>query len=145
MKIATGTAARSRGSFVRVGLRGLFVLFFCGLNQTASAEFYQWVDDNGRKHISNIPSRGVRADGTLREAYDPNSIVYQHTEMLSSLRREAVAMEQERERAAAQAAQRSVRLSDPRSIPPSAPAEGWMNLDELIQLEKRGGRRVDIP
>ena len=69
------------------------VACICGVHEPVSAEFYQWIDKSGRKHVSNIPRRGVHADGTLKERYDPNSVAYQHAQLLSSLRREATEIE----------------------------------------------------
>ena len=33
----------------------------CGVHESASAGFYQWIDKGDRKHVSNIPRRGVMA------------------------------------------------------------------------------------
>jgi hypothetical protein len=120
-----------------------------GVCEPASAGFYKWFDDQGRKHVSNIPRRGIRADGSLRDAYDPNSIVYQHRELLSVLRQHAAAIEREREReqarelAEARAAKHSAPTAARASIRRAAPKEGFMNLDDLIRLEKRGGRWME--
>lgn len=104
----------------------------------ASAEFHVWRDPDGRKTVSTIPARGYRADRTLRPGYDPNSIVYQHQRMLDHLQSLAQQIEQE-----AAADRRAAAAAAPTQAAQAArhgPREGLMNLDELIALEKRGGR-----
>ena len=104
----------------------------------ASAEFHVWHGPDGRKFVSTVPARGYRADRTLRPGYDPNSIVYQHQRMLDHLHSLAQQIEQ-----AAEADRREAAAAAPTQAAQPArrgPREGVMNLDELIALEKRGGR-----
>lgn len=105
----------------------------------AAAEFHVWRDAAGHKHVSTVPARGYRAERTLRPAYDPNSIVYQHPRMRERLQVLAAQLDEQ-----AALAQRETGADQPTSAPPvrRAPREGVMNLDELIALEKRGGRWV---
>lgn len=129
-------------------LAALFYLLTAGMVggvcETANAGFYHWFDDQGRKHVSNIPRSGIRADGRLRADYDPNSIVYQHRGLLAALRQHAAAIERERERKRELAEPQATKPADPTvgrvSARRGAPKEGSMDLDDLIRLEKRGGR-----
>ena len=104
----------------------------------ASAEFHVWRDTDGRKHVSTIPARGYRADRTLRPGYDPNSIVYQHRRMLAHLQALSADIEQQAAAAPQQLAADASAQAAP--VVRRGPREGLMTLDELITLEKRGGR-----
>jgi len=104
----------------------------------ASAEFYSRNDHLGRRHISNLPPHGFARNGEIRRSYDPNSIVYQHAQMLEALAAQSAAIAQsvEQDQYAYKTeitARRSPRIR-------RVPREGSMNLDDLIALEKRGGR-----
>ncbi len=105
----------------------------------AAAEFHVWHDAAGHRHVSTVPARGYRTERTLRPGYDPNSIVYQHRRMRERLQLLAAQLDEQ-----AALAQREAGADQPTSAPPQrrAPREGVMNLDELIALEKRGGRWV---
>ena len=113
------------------------------LGPEPAAEFYVFFDGEGRRHVSNIPAYGFTARGAIKSPYDPNSIVYQHGRLREDLTRQAedIALRREREQISAE-------------LPPEiqqtqvlrrAPREGIMNLDELIELEKRGGRHEGSP
>jgi hypothetical protein len=132
-------SVNSRSIHVRLGRPYAAVLIAIAwiFADGASAEFHVWRDDQGGKHISNVPAQGFIGDGDIRSTYDPNSIVYQHARLLDTLaaQGEAIARRHEQERRGFEIEQR------PRQTPVdrSAPREGVMNLDELIALEKRGG------
>lgn len=116
------------------------VLAVCGLTcGNAVAEFHVWRGANGHKHVSTVPVRGYRPDRTLRPGYDPNSIVYQHRRLRERLHLLDRQLEHE-----AAIAQREASADHSDQSPPvrRAPREGVMNLDELIALEKRGGRWI---
>lgn len=103
----------------------------------AAAEFHVWRDAAGHKHVSTVPARGYRAERTLRPAYDPNSIVYQHRRMRERLQLLTARLDEQ-----AALAEREEGADQPTPPVRRAPREGVMNLDELIALEKRGGRWV---
>lgn len=109
----------------------------CALAGDVGAEFYSWHDDQGRKHVSNIPAHGFTGDGDIAGAYDPNSIVYQYARMLDTLAAQgsAIADVRERKRRGSEITRRGRQTP----VVGHAPREGMMNLDELIALEKRGG------
>ena len=44
---------------------------------TLRAEFYTWKDASGQPRVSNIPPRGVRADGCIEARVNPDSIAAQ--------------------------------------------------------------------
>ena len=115
-------------------------IFFVGCMACldAPAEFYVWYDDEGHKHVSNVPAPGFTGDVDVRGAYDPRSIRYQHARMLDALadQRKEIALERDNGR-------RRSEIELPvmhNSTIGHAPREGIMDLDELIELEKRGGR-----
>ena len=121
-----------RGGFLVLGL----LVFACG---EAAAEFHVWHDAAGHKHVSSVPARGYRAERTLRPGYNPNSIVYQHRRMRERLQLLAAELDEQ-----AALAEQEAGADPPILAPPvrRSPREGVMNLDELIALEKRGGRWV---
>ncbi|MGE0860240.1 MAG: DUF4124 domain-containing protein [Gammaproteobacteria bacterium] len=49
------------------------------------AEFYRWTDAHGRVRVSNVPPRGVRADGSLAPGFNPLSIQAQHAALRARL------------------------------------------------------------
>jgi hypothetical protein len=107
----------------------------------AVAEFYARQDHLGRKHLSNLPPSGFNRNGEIRQAYNPNSIVYQHAKMLEALAVENATITEASELEAREADNRRISLQARQS--PTArrgPREGNMNLEELIALDKRGGR-----
>lgn len=110
---------------------------WCG---EVTAEFHVWRDAAGHKHVSTVPARGYRAERLLRPGYDPNSIVYQHRRLRERLRLLDAALEEQ-----AMLAQREAGTAQAAHATPlrAGPREGVMNLDQLIELEKRGGRWVD--
>ncbi len=121
---------------------GLITLVLMTLSLTASldasAEFFVTKDDQGRRHISNLPPNGFANNGKIRPTYDPNSIVYQHAKMREELAEQSAALVHARD-------QERLGINNPQYLPSAppparAPREGTMNLDELIELEKRGGR-----
>ena len=121
---------------------GLITLVLMTVSLTASldasAEFFVTKDDQGRRHISNLPPHSFANNGKIRSTYDPNSIVYQHAKMREELAEQSAALVHARD-------QDRLGINNPQFLPsaPSprrAPREGTMNLDELIELEKRGGR-----
>lgn len=106
----------------------------------AQAEFHVWIEPSGRKHISSIPRTGFTANGMLAGRHNPNSIVFQQRKMIARLNEQAVAiaaLEAEKARAAET-------IEQPSALRRIAPREGTMNLDQLIDLEKRGGRYAPI-
>jgi hypothetical protein len=107
------------------------------VSPNASAEFYVRTDDLGRRHISNLPPRSFANNGGIRRAYDPSSIVYQHARMLEALAEQSDALEHAVEHEALGSKYPKFALPGPPIR--RAPREGMMNLDELIELEKRGG------
>jgi len=104
----------------------------------ARAEFHVWVDAAGHRHVSNIPAWGFAADGSLRRGGNPNSFVFQHRLMLQSLEIRERELAELRE--AAERAETVANQIARAPVPHAGPREGVMNLDELIALEKRGGR-----
>ena len=118
---------------------GIAVVFWCLSTPTVQADFYTRVDRDGTRHISNVPPNGFDNNGDIRRAYDPNSIVYQHRNMLDALaaQGEEIARKAENSRARSALPESVVR---PPVLVGRGPREGVMNLDELIELEKRGGR-----
>ena len=121
---------------------GLITLVLITVSLTASpaanAEFYVRKDDLGRSHISNLPPRSFANNGKIRRAYDPNSIVYQHARMREALAEQSAALVHARDEERLNSIDRGYLPSAP--PPRRAPREGTMNLNELIELEKRGGR-----
>jgi hypothetical protein len=104
----------------------------------ARAEFFVWYDDEGHKHVSNVAAQGFTGDGDVRGAYDPRSIVYQHARMLDKLTQQGreIAFERDNERRRSE-----VELpAERKSMVRAASGGRMLNLDELIALEKRGGR-----
>jgi len=116
----------------------LIFIVGCLAGTDARAEFYVWYDDEGHKHISNVPAQGFTRSGDVRDAYDPNSIVYQHALMLDQLTQQGrkIAFDRDNERRGSEAELPVER----KSVARAARRGRTMNLDELIALEKRGGR-----
>ncbi len=107
----------------------------------SSAEFYARRDHLGRTHLSNLPPRSFDHNGEIRRAYDPNSIVYQHAKMLEALADQSAEIAQAQEQEAREIENKAAVLGALKAPPARGlPREGNMNLDELIALEKRGGR-----
>lgn len=50
------------------------------------AEFYTWTDRNGQPRVSNIPPRGVGADGRIEGRFNPLSIEAQQAALRRRLR-----------------------------------------------------------
>lgn len=132
--------ARVRVVRGHVGWLSVLILATAGVvhSPITAAEFYVRNDHLGRKHVSNLSPHGFTRNGEIRSAYDPNSIVYQHAKMLETLAAESAALAQAREQQAHDSDNKIIALQ-PRPTR-RAPREGAMNLDELIDLEKRGGR-----
>ena len=116
----------------------LIVVTMQGENLSAE-DLHVWTDQEGRRNISTIPPEGFDKRGRLRKQYDPNSIQFQHYQMLRSLETQArkLQLEQGKE------SEPAMVVSD--EIIPSlrAPKEGIMGLRELIRLERRGGRYLE--
>ena len=116
----------------------LIVVTMQGENLSAE-DLHVWTDQEGRRNISTIPPEGFDKRGRLRKQYDPNSIRFQHYQMLRSLETQArkLQLEQGKE------SEPAMVVSD--EIIPSlrAPKEGIMGLRELIRLERRGGRYLE--
>jgi hypothetical protein len=106
--------------------------------RAAQAEFHVWYDAAGDKHVSTIPRQGFSPAGTIRPAYDPNSIVYQQRRMLDNLSLQADELARQRDAEIADAANSRERHAEVRA--PGASREGTMNIEELIELAKLGGR-----
>ncbi len=53
---------------------------------TARAEFYTWHDARGQPRVSNIPPRGVRADGSIDARFNPLSITAQQAALRDRLK-----------------------------------------------------------
>lgn len=134
---------RARRGDVRHLAVALIIITGCTLVHDAVAEFYVWNDDQGRKHVSNIPARGFAGVGNIRSAYDPNSIVYQHARMLDTLAEQSAAIAHKRE--AERRRTELERREGQTGVNRHTPREGIMSLDELIALEKRGGRWRSSP
>lgn len=127
-------------------LRRAFLFLIASLivlpSQVYANEFHVWRDKSGRKHISNIPPHGFTAEGSLRKAYNPNSLLAQHHAMRKSLQEQSAQI-------AHQQAERE-RLENQPQVNESdtiirAPKEGIMGLRDLIKLERRGGRYSEKP
>ena len=63
------------------------------------AEFYAWIDARGQARVSNIPSRGVRADGSIDPRFNPTSIVGQQAALGARLKAREAALAATREAA----------------------------------------------
>lgn len=97
-----------------------------------------WIDAAGQKRISTIARNGFDAFGELRDAYNPNSLIYQHREMRKILAQQAAQI------VAEQALTDETEALNP--MPAHGvrvPKEGIMGLGDLIELERRGGRYQD--
>ena len=116
----------------------LFVVVMSAAHGVA-ANFQVFTDRDGNRHVSNIAPEGFAADGTIKPAYDPNSIVYQYPLMLQRLRQMRIESElRAREEAGLNDEADVIRAaSRTRSV---GPKEGLLGLQGLIELEKRGGR-----
>jgi hypothetical protein len=73
-------------------LRGSIGLLLAACCAQVAAEFYTWTDAAGRRHVSNVPPAGVRADGGLREGYHPYSVQAQHARLRAELERQGAAI-----------------------------------------------------
>ncbi len=109
--------ARARGAIVLLGLAWV---------ADAVAEFHVWNGADGRKHVSSLPAHAFRPDGSIRPAHDPRSIVHQHARLRERLVREAEALARE-----------ALAAGEER---PAGRVDRTLGLDDLIALEKRGGR-----
>ncbi|MEQ8234793.1 MAG: hypothetical protein RLW61_02475 [Gammaproteobacteria bacterium] len=68
------------------GLAGVVML--CASGGVAAARgFHYWTDATGRARVSNVAPAGVREDGSVREAWHPNSIAAQHRRLREELAR----------------------------------------------------------
>ena len=63
-------------------LLGVAVLLYAS---GAAAEFYRWTDAHGRVRVSNIPPRGVRADGSIAPGFNPLSVEAQRAALRARL------------------------------------------------------------
>ena len=116
----------------------LIVLMLQGENLPAE-ELHVWTDQEGHRNISTIPPEGFDRRGRLRKQYDPNSIQFQHRQMLHALETQAMRLELEQ----VKDSEPVVTASDEITQPLRAPKEGIMGLRELIRLERRGGRYLE--
>ena len=114
------------------------IAVLCTLGSHAGAEFYVFYDDEGHKHVSSIPAHGFASNGDIKRAYDPNSIVYQYARMREILAEQGVEITHKREDE--QPVAEFSRQTQQTPVVRHAPRDGIMNLDELIALEKRGGK-----
>ena len=104
----------------------------------AAADFQVFTDQHGKRHVSNIAPEGFAADGSIKPAYDPNSVVYQYPLMLQRLHQMRFDSEQRaREEAGLDESDVIKAASRTRG---KGPKEGVLGLQGLIELEKRGGR-----
>ena len=110
----------------------------CFMSPPIVAEFYVWETADGRRMVSTIAPQGFSAPNAIRAEYDPGSIEFQHRRLTERLAAQAKRIE----RARADSEQLTPHGSDREPGFPAnrAPREGMMNLDELIELEKRAGR-----
>ena len=113
----------------------LIVLMLQGENLPAE-DLHVWTDQEGHRNISTIPPEGFDKRGRLRKQYDPNSIQFQHHQMLRALEIQAKRLELEQ----GKESEPVMTVSDEITQPLRAPKQGIMGLRELIQLERRGGR-----
>lgn len=120
----------------------LVTMLACVVASDAGAEFHVWYDARGHKQVSTVPTQGFDRNGAIRSAYNPNSIVYQHTRMRRALAAQSYEITLRREQEAANALEIKHGARETREVR-HAPREGIMNLDELIALDKRGGRYQD--
>ena len=116
----------------------LIVVTMQGENLSAE-DLHVWTDQDGRRNISTIPPEGFDKRGRLRKQYDPNSIQFQHHQMLRALEIQAKRLELEQGKESLPV----MTLSDEITQPLRAPKEGIMGLRGLIQLERRGGRYLE--
>ena len=59
-------------------------------------DIHVWTDREGHRNVSTIPAHGFDKHGRLRKQYDPNSIQFQHHQMLRALEVQARRLELER-------------------------------------------------
>ena len=113
------------------------VLIFLG--PPLAAEFHVFTDPQGQRRISNIPPQGIGQNGEIRRGYDPRQLPAQQRRLVEQLRAEDARLERlERERT--ERDQTKDEAQRQATVNPAAPTEGFLDLQELIELERRGGR-----
>ncbi len=128
----------------------LSCLFYSSIISAADTEdlhFHVVKKHGDSRHISMIPSRGYLANGKVRNNYDPNSVVYQQRILLKYLEEEQT----ELDRLADEAFRDKLQVQQDtdsfleRIIPRTntdiirSPGKNGL-LEDLIELEKRGGK-----
>ncbi len=114
------------------------------------------IKNGSAKHISMIPENGYSSSGKIKASFNPNSVVHQHAALLKSLKEEQAELDRQAEEEALAAIEQEQSQGEPSQSPGiirRVKSEGNIFLgraanrgvlDELIQLEKRGGRAKDI-
>lgn len=106
-------------------------------------------DSSGKRHISIIPKQGYDQRGNIKEAYNPNSIVHQHAELVRKLKKENLEILLQPQEDEVEISG----ISDESSPESDTPATGNIFysaadnktvLEELIELEKRAGRTAPV-
>lgn len=106
-------------------------------------------NNGGNRHISIIPKSGYDENGEIKDGYNPNSIVFQHAQMVRELLKEdrEIMLHAEEENSAVtdeeepfmQALPEQEQARTPGDIFSGEPGKKPV-LDELIELEKQAGR-----
>ena len=144
MRSQSSCLSDSRSANTKTSLRYVLFVITCLISLSTYADFYVWTNSHGQRQVSNVPHSGFTEAGRLKQAYDPNSIVYQHAQMLEAIavQGEEIALQLD---LGSEALDRDTFAESIIRPVRAAPREGLMSLDELIELEKRGGRYYETP
>ncbi len=123
------------------------------ITQAADTEilhFHVVKDSPKGKLVSNIPKSGYKHNGSVKHSHNPNSIVYQQKELMKRLQAEQeqmdyeAEMELQEEMDKQQQGEESDSLLGRMFVQPDRDiireSSGKGILEDLIRLEKRGGR-----
>ena len=112
------------------------------------------IDEGGKRHISMIPSAGYDQSGQIRARANPNSIMYQHNQLLEQLKQEQAELEWQAEQDALKAIEAEQKLMEQQQENEAGLSSNPVGnvylgrgsgplLEQLIELEKRGGRIIE--
>ncbi len=98
----------------------------------------------GKRHVTIIPAGGYDGQGRIKDSHNPNSIVYQHAQMIRDLQRESLEINRQAEAEAVTAALQAQAEADQDSASPARlpmpGTEGKTMIEQLVELDKRGGK-----